>query len=590
MLSSAGLNANIQATARFEPSRIAFGNTPKYIVEITDSGTGVLSSADQITSLPIPPVAGITLRNGQTSSSQRTSLINGRAESSITQRIAIDVIPSGPGSFTIPAYTVDHKGVRLQIPAATFTVVERSAGANPTADELIFLSLEAPDQIYVGQTVQVTLQLFVEDNVTLSGYNSFERNADGFTIYGGPPEESIKSTNVANGRLYQVFNWPLKITPIRTGKQDLSFYFELSAIVPSQRNRHNGPFGNSIFEDFFGRAERFNVYTKPTQIEVLPLPTDNQPKSFSGAIGQFNIGVSVDNKSTRVNEPIMLSLKLSGTGNFERIQAPELSEADGWRSYPPESVFEVDANNELRGTKRFDYIFVPEKAGTLELPEVNFSFFDPNVEEYIELSSPAISIEVAPSNIPRVPPLVDSSMENGQPAKPAVETAQPLEPEKLLSTLDYLPHKGRSVSMNSIITPLFYWLNGGSIAILLSFAILLQQRRRLRKNPHFELLRNAREELNKAVKNANSEDVTTFYSHAKKAIRLAATIRTKSDLQTAHFAMLETQLRQSNVAETTIDQIQSFFKIADACQFSGHHQPTDLAEHRKQLKTILKGL
>ena len=100
------------------------------------------------------------------------------------------------------------------------------------------------------------------------------------------------------------------------------------------------------------------------------------PKSFSGAIGQFNIGVNVDNKSTRVNEPIMLSLKLSGTGNFDRIQAPELLKTDDWRSYPPESNFEADPVNELRGTKRFDYIFVPEKSGTLTLPEVNFSFSD----------------------------------------------------------------------------------------------------------------------------------------------------------------------------------------------------------------------
>lgn len=581
-----GLNASIEVRARFEPSRVALGNAARYIIEITEKSVDALPSTEPLNSLPIPPANGITLRNGQTSSSQQTSIINGRAEYSITQRIIADAIPAGVGSFTIPGYTFDYKGTRLQVPAATLTVVERSANAGSTTDELIFLALKTPEELYVGQTKPVTLNLYVAENLSLQGYNSFEREADGFTILGGPPEESIKSMEIVNGRRYQVYSWPLQITPIRTGKQDLNFYFQLSVVAPNRRNTR----GNSIFDNFFGRTERINVYTTPTQIEVLPLPTEGKPKSFSGAVGRFDIAVSADSKSTRVNEPIMLSLKLSGEGNFDRIQAPELPEAKGWRSYPPESVFETKSGNRLRGAKRFDYIFVPEKAGTLKLPEVSFSFFDPATEKYVELSSPAIAVEVAPSNMPSALPTARSGSENKTPANPSASLKRSLEPEEFLFTLDYRPVKNRNLPTGSIFTPSFYWLNGSLFAVLSIAVILSCRRRHLIKSPHYELVRNAREELKAAINKTGSNDATIFFSNALKAIRLKATIRTKSSLQNADFNTLEIHFRQTGVAEATIDLARNLFEAADAEQFSGQRRTTDLAKTREQLKTLLKAL
>ena len=583
-----GLHADIEVLARFEPSRIAMGYTSRYIVEITSSNAA--SSLEQIDSLPIPSVSGITLRNGQRSSSQQTSIINGRARYSITQRITIDAIPSSTGSFTIPGYTFDYNGTRLQIPAATLTVVERSADDGPMISELVFLALEAPETLYVGQTKPINLKLHIANTIDFHGYTDFERNAGGFIIAGGPPEEPIKRIETANGRRYTVYNWPLKITPIRTGEQALDFRFELSAVLPNQRNARTRSFGGGIFDNLFGRTERINVYTKPTQINVLPLPADDQPKSFSGAIGQFNSEVSADAKSTRVGEPIMLSLKISGEGNFDRIQPPEIPEANGWRSYPPESAFEAQDGNELKGKKRFDYIFVPEKAGTLELPETSFSFFDPDVEEYVELTSPAIAIEVAPSNLPVVSAPGPSNSATENPAEPSIQLTKSLNPEELMLTLDYRPKKGRKLQSGSMLTASFYWLNGSLLAIFVVTAMITYRCRCLRQSQRYKLVRNARQELKAAISKTGSDDDTLFFSNATKAIRLAATIRAKSDLRNADFATLETQLRQTGVAETMIDQARNLFEAAQIWQFSGRAQTTDPGASRRELNAVLKAL
>jgi hypothetical protein len=586
------LYAEVEVLARFEPSRVAVGSTAKYIVEVTDSDSDAFYSAGQIDSLPIPPVGGMVFRNGQTSTSQTASVVNGRAEYKVTHQIVADAIPPKVGSYTVPDYAVEYKGKRLQVPAATLTVVERSDDAASMTNELIFLTLEAPEKLYVGQIESATLRLYVASDVRLGDY-IIEPDTDGFITSGGPPEEPAASVEVVNGRRYRVYAWPLTITPISSGKQDLNFQSTLIAQFPTQRNVRGSPFGNSIFDDFFNRGERVNVYTKPTQVDVLPLPKEGQPQSFSGAIGQFNISVNTDAKSTRVNEPIMLSLKISGQGNFDRIQGPEIPKVKGWRSYSPESVFEADTANRIKGTKRFDYVCIPEKAGTLELPEVSFSFFDPDVEKYVELSSPATTIEVAPAKVSLSPPppnLSNTASGSESAVSPEDKLARSLTSEELLRTLDYRPERGRQLPTGSIFTPSFYWINDSFFVVIVIVVLFNYRRKCLLQSPYYSLIQDAREELKATVNKTKSDEADTFFSNAQKAIRLAATIRVKSNLRTADFTALEAHLRQTGLNETVIDQTRKLFQSAETYQFSGHQQNVDLPELHRQLKSILKAL
>jgi len=583
---STGLYAEVKVIARFDPSRVPLGTASSYVVEITESGAAQPSS-EAIRSLLVPSISGITLRNGSTSSSQQTSIINGRADFSITRQITFDAISRSVGSYTIPSYTFEYKGTALTVPAATLTVVERSANAASATDDLVFLALDAPEKLYVGQTKPITLKLYVAESLNLRGYNSFEREADGFIVTGGPPEESTQSIEVANGRRYQVFSWPLEITPISAGKQDLGFYFDLSVVVPGQPSSR---FGNSIFDDFFGRTERFSLYTKPTQVDVQPLPTREKPESFSGAIGQFNIEVSTDAESTRVGEPIMLSLKVSGQGNFDRIQGPELPESENWRSYPPESIFEAKGGDSLTGTKRFDYIFIPEKAGNLELPEVSFSFFDPDVADYVELTYPQISVKVAPSNQPRVPSVLPDNSEITATEASKPELIRELSSEDLLRTLDYQPKKGRNLTGNSISIPFILWLNGMFLVLFSTLTYFLNRRKQFIQSPEYAIVSHAKKELTATQQAVKSDDAEVFYSAAQKAVRLAATILFRRDLHSANAGELEQRFSDLKISETIVDQVRDLFEAADNQRFSGQTAPTDLSSARAQLKAILEAL
>ena len=588
LFTTSTLIAEIRVSARFEPARVAADSTSKYIVEIIETDKQTKPTAERITSLPIPSDGGLTLRNGHTSTSQSTRITNGVSEYSSTQQLIIEAVSSTVGSFTIPAYIFEYKGGRLQAPSATLTVVERSADAAPTVDELIFLQANAPEQLYVGQTTPILLKLYVSSSVTLRGLNAFERRADGFTV-SKLPEQSTETVEMVNGSRYRVYSWPLTITPISAGPQDLNFQFTLSAQLPDQRNTRGSQLGGGMFDNFFGRSERFNIYTPPTQIDVRTLPTEGKPTSFSGAIGEFTMEVTADSNSTRVEEPIMLSLKLSGSGNFDRIKGPEMPKTRGWRSYKPESTFEPNDAQPLNGVKRFDYVFIPEKAGSLELPEVTFVYFDPKTEKYVERSSPALTVKVAPSDRPAVATAAATEAEQ-QDSAPAISLTKALSPEELLITLDYRPKPGRHIEINLLSSPLFYGLNSAACVTLTAAGIVIYRRKRLYQNVDYALTRKAKQALKVSVKEAQSNDAAVFYRSAQDAIRLAATVRMKRNLRSADFAELEASFKQSQVPDAVIEQARSLFNEADNHRFSGRSHSADLQHARTQLNTILKAL
>ena len=564
------------------------GDKAQYIVEIKETDAATQPQIERVTSLPIPQSGGLELRNGRTSSGQQTRIINGAAEYSVTQSLIIDATAPRVGNFTIPGYVFEYKGEQLAAPAAMLQVVERGADAGPTTEEMLFLKAEIPETLYVGQTTAVDLKLYIAEGVRLSGLNSFDRSADGFTI-SELPDNSQEGSEMVNGRRYRVLIWPLKLTPIQTGTQELSFQFGLTAQLPNkQRNRDTfgrSPFGGSIFDDFFGRSERLNIYTDPLGVSVLPLPEENQPENFTGAIGRFAMEVSADTKEAIQGEPIMLSVILKGRGNFDRVEGPAFADSPDWRHYDPEIQFEQGDTLGLRGSQRFDYVFIPQRAGQLELPGTVFSFFDPETEEYVELNAPKIPVQVAPAQNSFVPP---SKMPSPQAPQSEVELSRRVTAEEALLTLDYRPKPARPIGTGILTSPGFAAANTLAAVSLVAAALLLRKAKRDREDPSYPARQAAKVELKRERELAEtahrSGDAAAFYKHAQSAIRQAATVKTGKPMPAADSAEIGKFL-----PEDTARECQELFAAAEAHRFGGQTD-ANLDATKRQLDNILKAL
>src|SRR5206468_5742152 len=157
-------------------------------------------------------------------------------------------------------------------------------------------------------------------------------------------------------------------------------------------------------------------------IEVRPLPTNNVPADFNGAVGNYSLNLALSTNAVTVGDPITLTVQIGGQGPIESLT---LSSLDRWRDfkvYPPITKVETTDQFGLGGIKTFEQAIIPENADTKELPPVTFSFFDPEQKSYRTVTHPATPIIVRPGTVaPAQPTIVATPTTSANEPKPAAD-------------------------------------------------------------------------------------------------------------------------------------------------------------------------
>ena len=149
------------------------------------------------------------------------------------------------------------------------------------------------------------------------------------------------------------------------------------------------------------------VESVPVPVDVRPLPTGG-PAGFTGAVGRFEVSADVDTTTIRMNESVQLTVRVEGEGNIEALPAPSWPEFQGWRVVESPAVVSSEVvDGKLVGSRTYESVLVPETAGELTVPEVSYTYFDPDLEEYAQTATSPIVISIAEvEGAPSVPPPV----------------------------------------------------------------------------------------------------------------------------------------------------------------------------------------
>jgi len=140
-------------------------------------------------------------------------------------------------------------------------------------------------------------------------------------------------------------------------------------------------------------------------IESLPLPEQNKPANFTGAVGQFDLAASAGPTTVTVGDPITVRVQISGRGALDTVTLPA---QDAWRdfkTYPPTSKLEPSDPFGLQGAKAFEQIISPQNSDVHELPALTFSFFNPDDGQYHTLTQPAVPLTVKAAGASPIPAL-----------------------------------------------------------------------------------------------------------------------------------------------------------------------------------------
>lgn len=401
-----------------------------------------VENATSVDNINPPSFNNFTVVSGPNQTSSESN-INGKVSEYVA--LGYSLAPTATGKFTIGAATALADGKQLKTAPVTITVVNGSvAQSQPNTSQQNLppfpnLNFDFPPQPVTHQfddyilkpgenvTEKTAKNLFVKLNVNKKNCYVGEPIVATYELYTRLPSETtitdvpsfngfsvndldINSNSTLeeyNGRKYNVYKirkvelYPLQSGNITLGSMTASnkVTFVKSQYVNQQDN--NGFF--DMFQNFGSDAippgglveKNVTLKSAPEQITVKPLPTENKPEGFRGAVGDFSVSASLEKNNITTDDAGTLKLTITGKGNIQLINAPVINWPNGIDGYEAKVKDNVDRKQvPMQGSKTFSYPFTVSKAGTYTIDSITFSYFDPASSSYQTLRTAALQVNV----------------------------------------------------------------------------------------------------------------------------------------------------------------------------------------------------
>lgn len=368
----------------------------------------------QSKNVPTPSVPGLQFT--QAGNSQNFSIINGAMSSTVT--VTFSVTARQPGEFTIPALVADVGGQQLTTEPLKLTVTRAappSSAAVNSGNEVAFLRFEFPKgKVYVGQSVVAQLELCLRDDVQNFGnFQLTPLTTEGFSA-NKIVEGQRRRAQIGN-RIYTVVPLLVPLTAVKSGALTLGPFTASVVVVLPGQNQNADPFFRMLNQ---GEQRQITLATETVKIESLPLPTQNQPANFTGAVGDFTLAATVGPTTVTAGDPITVRVQISGRGNLDALTLPAQDAWHDFKTYPPTARFEPLDQFGFQGKKTFEQIISPLNADIHELPPLSFAYFNPDDGRYHTLTHPATPLTInaaAATPLPQMAATKNSAPENQSP-------------------------------------------------------------------------------------------------------------------------------------------------------------------------------
>lgn len=502
-----------------------------------------------------------------TSYSQQT--VNGKTTSESSVSYTYILVADKEGTYTIGPASVKVDGATYTSNSVQIKVISeenipkgqsgggnsstRGSSATLSSNDAFIRAIVSKNNIYEQEGFTVTFRLYTTYNVTNLGKIQFPE-FEGFMVEEVDlPANQQMQIEKFNGRNYYTADLRKTLLfPQRSGKITIpSGRIEMVFSVPSGRR----------IESFFGSQEvmvdvKKALVTNPVTIDVKPLPAD-KPESFTGAVGQFTFQSTISTQQTKANEPITLTLEISGTGNLKLIQNPKIEFPSNFEVYDPtvENKVQVTSNG-LSGTKKIQYLVIPRYEGKYTIPAIEFSYFDLSTRAYKILKSPEYSIEVA----------------KGDPSKANATSYINQQSVKVEDDIRFLKigqptfHSKNEFFVGSFV----YWL-WYIIPLALFICLYVVYRKQAEQNANVALMRNrqankvATKRLKMADRFLKEHRKEEFYNEVLRALWGYFSDKLSIPLAQLSRENVGAELYKQGVEESLIT---TFMQILDACEFA----------------------
>jgi hypothetical protein len=385
--------------------------------------TVTVRDADRLGNPVIPRVESMDIElAGGPNQSSGMSIVNGRVQQWNEFTLQFGITPKTTGRLTVPAITIRADGKDYRTRPQTLVVTRGEAGP-PLIVEVETDQREAYVEEPVRATLRVWIRTFRQDRVVLDQRNMWslvDGRASDFGPFGEPAyvEQRVREDGRESAATYYVYEkdgviWPDKPGSIKLGDVRVVMNYPMSLSY-------------TIFGDLrLERSRRVSASPGPVNIRVKPIPEDDRPPDFNGAVGRYEISASAAPTDVSVGDPITLTLRIRGTGQLQGLGAPLLSRIETLTrdfKVPDEPL----AGRVEGSAKIFTQTIRAAHAGVKRIPPIPFSFFDPRRGRFETAYSQPVPIRVKQASSLSLSQVVEAEPARPRANRPLVERSEGL--------------------------------------------------------------------------------------------------------------------------------------------------------------------
>jgi hypothetical protein len=319
------------------------------------------------------------------------------------------------GKFTIGSAIIKYNDKTYSTQPITITVEKGSPKSSSPqqqqsssnvsdkdiAENLFILATSDKERVDLGDQVTVTYKLYtrlgIASQMQVAKLPSYEGLwAEEISV----PNSITFTTETYKGKQYRVgVLKKVALFPSRAGELSVSpLVLDIPVQIQQKRKSNNNLFDDFFNDPFFNTVQKVNYNAKSNTIKlhVNSLPSQNVPKTYNGAVGNYTLTSQISAASTKANDPVTLKININGSGNIQLLNMPEINLPAGFDKYDPKTSEQINRTGRINGSKTFEYLIVPRSPGKKEIPPIQFSFYNPEKRSYVTLSTPSYSIDVQP--------------------------------------------------------------------------------------------------------------------------------------------------------------------------------------------------
>ena len=373
----------LTAEAELDRQQVLVGEPATLAITITAEGLDVPG-------IKLPLIAGLDVT--ATEQSQGFSWMNGVISRSVTSTFVLRA--NAPGDYVIPSFLIrsGKKEAKTQqlVLHVRATMPRSGGGLGGQGGPELFARLTI-DRTRVYWNEGVTARFTLYSRVRYEGAPAWDPpDAPGFwtEVLGPARTGRIRVGDVE----YDATEMRVEYFPTRTGKLRIGpgrVHAQVVRQIPVP-----DPWSAMGMPET--QVEDIELTTEQLAVDVVPLPK-GAPPTFRGAVGSYDLDVTVDRAVVHAREPVNVATVLKGEGNLAAASDPDVSSTLPSRRYAGAASAGLDRSGlRLKGERRRETSFVPERPGSFAILPVRFSWFDPEQGRYRTQVSDTITVRVLP--------------------------------------------------------------------------------------------------------------------------------------------------------------------------------------------------